>query len=156
MIVHHALCKKCSICSHHASKRSKLFSNLGIALMRHGDTANPARPAGFAKFANLVALQIIDFMADPIGSTRCEHKQLRPFSQDVAACCPRHDRLAKAETGKKVFLHRQCLRSHGGKTADTAAKLADIKPLSGLIETLPVAPQLGEPAGGFEAKGDRQ
>jgi hypothetical protein len=24
------------------------------------------------------------------------------------------------------------------------------------METLPVAPQFGEPAGGFEAKGDRQ
>ena len=57
---------------------------------------------------------------------------------------------------KKLLLYRERLRPQGRKTTDATTKLTDVEPLSSLVETLPVTPQLGEPACGLEAEGDRQ
>src|SRR6266852_340560 len=95
-------------------------------------------------------------MAYPVSGAGGKHEEMRPFRQDIAARCPRHVWFAKVETRKKLLLYQQRLRPQSRKTANTAAKLADIESLCRLVETLPVAPPFGEPACGLEAKSDRQ
>src|SRR5262245_54067951 len=89
MVVHETLGKKRGICPHNASQRSKMLSCLGISLMRHRDAANPRRQMRLAQLANLIALEVIDLVANAIGGAGQEHEEMRPFRQNVAARGPR-------------------------------------------------------------------
>ena len=141
---------------HHARQRSEMLGRLRIALVRHGDAADALGEGSLAKLADLVALQVVDLVADPVGRAGREDEQVRPFGEDVAARRPRHVGLSQAEALEEALLYRQRLGSHRRKAADAAAKLADVHPPSGLVETPTVASQFGEPTGGLEAESDRQ
>src|SRR5205807_130389 len=76
MVVDQALGKKPSICPHNTGQGSEMFGNLRVALMRHGDTADPFGAGSFAKLSNLVALEVVNLMPDPVGDAGGQHEKV--------------------------------------------------------------------------------
>ena len=79
MVVNQSLGKKPSICPHYTGQGSEMFGHLRVALMRHGDTADPFGAGSLAKLSDFVALEVVNLMPDSVGGAGGEHEQMRPF-----------------------------------------------------------------------------
>src|SRR5262249_15594636 len=67
MVVHETLGEQRGIGTYYASQRSDVFRRLRVTFVWHRDAAYSLRQRWLAEFANFIALEVIDFVANAIG-----------------------------------------------------------------------------------------
>src|SRR2546429_7394138 len=91
-------------------QRPYVLSDLRVALMWHGDTANCAFYEALADFADFGALQIVDLVPNLITGGSDQREQVEPFSLRVTGGRPRNRRRVQAELCQEALLQFQRTR----------------------------------------------